>query len=339
MIQSVKLSTALFTLSFALSALAAGDAAYTVKNTLKIGGDGRWDLVTVDPATHLLYVTRSTHTQVIDPSSGKVTADIPGGAGLHGVALVPTANRGFITDGKDAQLIVFDMKSNEVLGKVPAADDADGIIYDAGSDRVLVACGDAAQLLVLDPKPDVKSLAVEKVDLGGKPEFLAADGKGRAFVNIQDKNQVAVVDLKTKSVVNRWDIGEGKSPTGLAIDPEKGHLFIGCRNEKLIVLNTADGKVIGDVAIGKGNDACAFDAPYALASCGDGTLAVVKESDEGKWTAVQTVSTATGARTAGLDPGTHQIYLPTAEFEPLKEGQRRPSAKPGTFKIVVVGRE
>ncbi len=338
MIRSLKLSATLLTLALASITFAAGDTPYSVKSTIKIGGDGRWDYVTVNPSTHLLYVTRSTHTQVIDPSSGKVTADIAGGAGLHGVALVPSANRGFLTDGKGAQLIVFDMQSNEVLGKVAAADDADGIIYDAGSDRVLVACGDAAQLLVLDPKPEVKSLSVEKVDLGGKPEFLAADGKGRAFVDLQDKNQIAVVDLKSKSVVNRWDIGEGKSPTGLAIDPDKGHLFIGCRNQKLIVLNTADGKVLGDVAIGKGNDACAFDAPYALASCGDGTLAVIKESDDGKWTAMQT-GTATGARTAALDPSTHEIYLPTADFDPPKEGQRRPTAKPGTFKIVVVERE
>jgi DNA-binding beta-propeller fold protein YncE len=338
MIRSLKLSATVLTLTFASITFAAGDAPYSTKSTMKIGGDGRWDYVTVDSSTHLLYVTRSTHTQVIDPS-GKVTADIAGGKGLHGVALVPSANRGVITDGKGAELIVFDMQSNEVLGKVAAADDADGIIYDAGSDRVLVACGDAAQLLLLDPKADLKSAAVEKIDLGGKPEFLAADGKGRAFVNLQDKNQIAVVDLKTKSVVNRWDIGEGKSPTGLAIDPDKGRLFIGCRNEKLIVMDTSDGKVLAEVPIGKGNDACAFDAPYALASCGDGTLAVIKETDDGKWSAQQTVSTASGARTAAVDTSTHQVYLPTAEFEPLAQGQRRPTAKPGSFKIIVVGRQ
>lgn len=316
----------------------AASGGYAVTSTIKVGGEGRWDYVTVD-ANHHLYVTRSTHTQVIDPATGKVIADIPGGGGLHGTALVPSAHRGFITDGRDAKLLVFDLKTNEVLGKIDASDDADGVIYDAGSDRVLVCCGDANALLALDPNADLATAKASKVDLGGKPEFLAADGKGRAFVNVQDKNEIAVVDLKTLAVTARWKTGTGTSPTGIAIDPTHGRLFVGCRNEKMVVLDTTNGDVLGELPIGNGNDACAFDTDTAFASGGDGTLTVIKEASAGHFVVAGTVKTMPGARTMGLDASTHTLYLPTAEFGPTTPDQRRPTPKPDSFTIVVVAKQ
>ena len=317
------------------SAASAGDLA--VLKEIHIGGPGRWDYVAVDPASHNLYVTRSTHTQVIDPVSGKLVADIAGGQGLHGTAIVPSSGRAFVTDGRAAKLLVIDTKANTLLGTIDAADDADGTIYDSGTDRVLVSCGDANQMLVLDPHADLASAKVDKIDLGGKPEFLAADGQGRAFVCLNDKNVVAVVDIKAQKVTARWPLGTGTSPAGLALDVENGHLFVGCHNDKAIVMSTTDGKVLAEPPIGHGNDACLFDpgTGHAFASGGDGTLTVIGESSPGAFTALQTLRTKPGSRTAGLDSATHTVYVPAVEQMPAGDG-KRPTAKPDSFSILVM---
>ena len=321
-----------------LSAAAAASAAdLTVSKEIHIGGPGRWDYVSVDPVTHNLYVTRSTHTQVIDPVAGKVVADIAGGQGLHGTAIVPSANRAFVTDGRGAKLLVVDTKTNTLLGTTDAAEDADGTIYDPGTDRVLVSCGDANQMLIVDPHADLASMKVEKVDLGGKPEFLAADGQGRAFVCLNDKSLIAVVDIKTQKVTDRWPIGTGTSPAGLALDEKNGRLFVGCHNDKAIVMSTADGKVLAEPPIGHGNDACLFDpgTGHALASGNDGTLTVIGESSPGAFTVLQTIRTKPGSRTAGLDPATHTVYVPAVDQLPAVDG-KRPAAKPDSFSILVI---
>ena len=317
-----------------IPAAAAGD--YAVAETLKVGGEGRWDYAVVGDDKRL-YVTRETHEQVIDLATGKVVADIPGGERLHGTALVPSAGRAFITDGEAAKLLVVDLKTDKVIGKVDAADDADGAIYDAGSNRVLVACGDANQLVVVDPNADLDTAKPEKIDLGGKPEFLAADGRGRAFVCLEDKDQIAVVDLKAMKVTDRWPLGGGTSPAGLAIDAKAGRLFVGCHNGKLVVLNTDGGTVEAELPIGKGNDAVAFDPVTGdlFASCGDGTLTVAKADADGRFAVAQTVQTKPGARTMALNPATHALYLPAAETKRV-EGQRYPAVVPGTFGVLVL---
>jgi DNA-binding beta-propeller fold protein YncE len=318
---------------------APGDAGpYHVSQTFHIGGQGAWDYLTVDPEHHLLFVPRSTHTMVLDAQTGKTVADIPGQKRNHGVALVPAAGRGFITDGNDASVTVFDLKTYAVLGKVKTDTDSDGVIYDPASDRVLVVCGDPGLLFPIKPDLDLSTgTADPKVDLGGKPEFLAADGKGRAYINLNDKNQVAVVDTKTMTVVDKWPTAPGGSPVGMSMDVAKRRLFIGCRKpQKLIVMDADNGKVLADIPIGAGVDATKF-AGDIFASCGDGSLTVVRETTPDNFQAIQTVQTPRGARTMGVDPAARTLFLPTAEFLPLAEGQTRPRAKPDTFMIVVVG--
>jgi hypothetical protein len=173
------------------------------------------------------------------------------------------------------------------------------------------------------------------VDLGGKPEFLAADGQGKAYINLVDKNQVAVVDTKTMKVLNKWPTAPGGSPVGMSMDVPHRRLFIGCRKpQKLIVMSADDGKVLADLPIGAGVDATKFGGD-AFASCSDGTLTVARETSPGQFQVVQTAHTPRGARTMGIDPATHTLYLPTAELGPA-EGQSRPRPKPGTFMVVVV---
>jgi len=310
---------------------------YRVSQTFHVGGEGGWDYLTVDPDHKLLFVPRSTHTMVLDASTGKTVADIPGQKRNHGVALVPSAGRAFITDGADASVTVFDLKTYAVLGKVKVAEDADGVIYDPASGKVLVVCGDAGSMIPISPDLDLATgKADAAVELGGKPEFLAADGQGKVYINLVDKDQVAVVDTKTMKVLSKWPTSPGGSPVGMSMDVARRRLFVGCRKpQKLVIMSADDGKVLADFPIGTGVDATKFDGD-ALASCGDGTLTVTRETTPGKFQVIQTVQTPRGARTMGIDPPTHTLYLPTAELEPPMEGQSRPRPKPGSFMIVVV---
>src|SRR5262249_14769040 len=159
-------------------------------------GSGGWDYFTVDSPTHRLFVPRSTHTMVIDSESGKTIADMPGQKIAHGVAIVPSVGRGFISDGGgDGAVVIFDLKTYAVIGSIAAQPDADGIIFDPASGRVLVVSGDGGTLMTV--KPDINP-GTGKIDepivLGGKPEFLASDGTGKVYVNLVDRNEVAVVD-------------------------------------------------------------------------------------------------------------------------------------------------
>lgn len=311
---------------------------YQIAEIFKVGGPGGWDYVTVDPEHKHIYLPRTTHTMVLDAATGKSVADIPGQKGNHGVALVPSAGRGFITDGKDGSVMVFDLKTFEVLGKVKAAEDADGVIYDPASGKVLVSCGDAGVMIPIAPDVDLKvGQADPAVRLGGKPEFLVSDGQGKVFINLVDKDQVAVVDTKTMKVIDKWPTAPGGAPVGMSMDREHRRLFVGCRKpQKLIVMSANDGKVLADLPIGAGVDATQFDNGYIFASCRDGSLTVAQETSPGKFQVVQDLKTKPGAKTMAVDPTTHTIFLPTAEFGKEKDARSRPIAKPETFMVVVV---
>lgn len=329
--------TSLPILLFASLSPAPAQTGWRVEKTINVGGAGGWDYLTVDPQTHRLYVPRSTHTMVIDSDTGKTIADIPGQKIAHGVAVVPAAGRGFITDGGgNGAIVIFDLKTNAILGSIVAQPDADGIIYDPASGRVVVVSGDGGTLMTLKPDIDPKTGKIDPpIELGGAPEFLASDGAGKVFVNLMDKDEVAVVDMKARKVAARWPVTPGGAPVGMTIDTAKRRLLIGCRKpRKLIVMSTSDGKVLADLPIGDHVDAVKIDSGRIFASCGDGTLAVAGETSPGKFAIVRTVTTPKGARTMGVDPTTHKIYLPAAMPGP---GEPQPK-RPGNFVIVVVSR-
>jgi DNA-binding beta-propeller fold protein YncE len=318
---------------------ASAQSTWKVQNTFHVGGPGGWDYVTVDAPNHRLFVTRSTHTQAIDETTGKVLGDIPGQIRSHGVALVPGLDRGFITDGGgQGAIIIFDLKTYAVLGKIAAMPDADGIIYDARQKVVLAVSGDGNALMTIQPDIDVKTGKMDApIQLGGGPEFLAADGAGKVYINLEDKNMIAKVDLKTRKVEAQWPVTPGGHPVGMAMDTAKHLLFVGCRNPQILVIMNADtGAVVDSLPIGKGVDATKFDAGVAYASAGDGTLTMVSMQG-GKWAVVQTVKTAASARTMGVDEITHKSYLPAAEILPAVGGAR-PQAKPDSFMIIEVGK-
>lgn len=319
--------------------LVQAQSGWKVSKTFHIGGEGGWDYVTADPDNHRLFVPRSTHTMILDADSGKILGDVPGQKIAHGVAIVPRLSRGFITDGGGSgAVIVFDLKSYSVLGRLAAVPDADGIIYDPGTDLILISAGDSNSLLAFKPGIDPQNGKIDAaIPLEGAPEFLAADGQGKAYVNLEDKSLVAVVDLHARKVVARWTVAPGGQPVGMSMDPKLHLLFIGCRKpQQLVVMNTENGKVEDSLPIGVGVDATAFYDSQAFASCRDGSLTVA-DLKNGKLKLDAIVKTPEGARTLAVDRTNHRLYLPTAEFEPATTG--RPKAKPGTFMILVVERQ
>ena len=323
---------------FAGALSASAQTQWHVAKTLPIGEAGFWDYVTVDAPHHRFFVTRSTHTIAVDENTGKVIGDIPGQIHSHGVALVPELGRGFITDGGGSgAIIVFDLKTYQVLGSLKAIPDADGIIYDAAAQKIVATSGDGNALLTVSPNVDPKSGKLDpQIDLGSGPEFLAADGAGKIYVNLPDKNEVAVVDMHTRKVTARWPVAPGGEPVGMAIDEAAHLLFVGCRNpHMMIVMSSETGKVVASLPIGPGVDATRYFAGQAFASSGgDGTLTVVGKRN-GKWAVEQTIKTQMGARTMGLDKSRRRIFLPTAELLPAPAG-KKPQPKPGTFRIVEV---
>jgi DNA-binding beta-propeller fold protein YncE len=320
--------------------------AYRVVKTLKIGGEGRWDLFAIDSRTQRLYVPRTDHVLVLDANEGKVLGQIDGTNGVHGVALVPELERGFTSNGKDASITVFDLKTLAVLGKVKAGTNPDAILYEPATKRVLCFNGKSNDVTAIDAAADpAKDPSPARLELGGKPELAVADGKGQVFVNLEDTSEVVRFDAKTLNVTARWKVAPGQQPSGLAIDVEHHRLFAGCGNKMMVVLDSETGKVLAAPPVGQGVDGAGFDPATATAftSNGEGTLTAVRETSPGKFEVVQTLATQKGAKTMAIDPATHRIYLPTAEFGPAPaptpdQPRPRPSVVPGSFVILVVDR-
>jgi len=312
-----------------------GPSGYKLTATWKPGGEGRWDYLTVDPAAGRLYIARENRIQVLDTSTGALVGEVPGINGAHGIALVPGANRGFATSGRDGKVIVFDLATlKPAADPIIAGTKPDAVIYDPKTDRVIVMNGGSDNITVIDP---ATAKVVGTIPLPGAPEFAATDGAGRLFVNLEDKSQTVAIDAQAMKVQNVWPLAPGQAPTGLAIDPAGHRLFAGCANRHLIVLDDNAGKVVGDLPIGDHVDATRFDPEtgYAFSSNGDGTLTVAAADSTGHFEVLDTVPTKIGARTMELDPKTHAIYLCTADFGPPDASAHgRPKPLPGTFVVL-----
>jgi DNA-binding beta-propeller fold protein YncE len=328
-------------LIIAASALAEGPG-YHVINTFKLGGEGGWDYLTLDANSRYLYISRGTHVIVMNADSGTVEGDIPDTPGVHGIALAPDLGRGFVSNGREGTVTIFDLKSLKVIGKVKAGDNPDAILYDPATKRVFTFNGRSHDSTAIDAA-NGNVLATIKLD--GKPEFAVSDANGKVFVNIEDKSELTEIDPDKLQVKSTWPLAPCEEPSGLAID-RKGHrLFAGCNNQMMAVVDADNGKVITTLPIGKGVDATAFDPDngFAFASCGDGHLTIVKEDSKDKFSVAENVSTQEGARTMALDAKTHNVYLVTAKFGPPPAptpAQPHPwhSILPDTFTVLVVGK-
>ncbi len=324
----------LTTLFFARQVVAAdaGSGDYKVLKKLKVGGDGGWDYLTMDPVARRLYIARSNRVMVYDVEQEKLVGEVANTPGVHGVALVAKVDRGFASNGGDSSVTSFDLKTLAERKKIKVGTRPDAIIYDPASNQVFTLNASGSSTAIDPEKEEVTGT----IELGGKPEFAVSNEKGQIFVNLEDKSEVLAIDAYKRTIVHRWPLEPGKEPAGLAIDKARNRLFSTCHNQQMIALDAATGKVVGSAAIGKGTDACAFDLERSLAfsSNGDGTLTIVKEADDGKLSVVQTLETQSGARTMAFDAKTHNLYLVTAK---PKAGQRR-SYEPDSFVILVVGK-
>ena len=321
---------------------ATGKSGYHLIKKVKLGGEGGWDYLTVDPASRHLFISRGTHVMVVNADEGKVVGDIPNTQGVHGIALVQDMSKGFTSNGKTATSTVFDMKTLQPLGEAATEKNPDAIIYDPASKRVFTFNGGSDSATAIDA---ATGKAVGTIALGGGPEFAASDGKGHVFVNLEDKSQLVKFDPLTLKVEKTWTLAPCESPSGLAIDAEHEILVVGCHNKMMAFVDGSSGTVVGTVPICQGVDANRFDPAtgFAFASCGDGTVTVAHEDSPDKFSVVDTITTQRGARTMELDTSNHNLYLVSADFGPTpaatpEHPRPRPPMIPDTFTLLIFGR-
>jgi DNA-binding beta-propeller fold protein YncE len=301
-----------------------------------LGGEGFWDYIAIDTLARRLYISRSSHVMVVDADNYKVVGDIPGIHGVHGIAIAPEFGRGFITEDEANRITIFDLRTLKKTATAKTGNSPDGMIYDSSSKRVFVFSGDGKVTAVNAATGEV----VGSGELGGSPEFAASDGRGHIYNNLEDKSEVVQIDSRTLQVLNRWSLAPGESPSGMTVDAVHHRLFVGCRNRKLVVMNSDTGKVVTTVPIGDGVDANRFDPATDLvfSSNGDGTLTIVHEDSENAFSVIASVPTQRGARTMELDPKTHRVYLVTAQLGPQPaQPHTPPPMVPGTFELLVYG--
>jgi YVTN family beta-propeller protein len=327
---------AVFTIS-----LAALAQKYEVTGQIPVPGEGGWDYLYADSDSRTLYVAHNTQVDVIDLDSGKPGAPITGMKHVHGIAVAHDLGRGFISDGGDNVVVVFDLTSHAVLQKVTAGKNPDGILYDPASKRVFAFNGRSNDVTAID---GATGNVAGTVALDGKPEFPVTDAAGNIYDNIEDKSEIVRIDPQALKVTATWPLAPCDEPSGLAYGAAGKRLFAVCDNKKMAVVNAETGKVVTTVAIGDGPDATVYSADKKLvfSSNGeDGNLTVVKQESADKYSVASTVKTEKSGRTLALDAKTGKIYIAAAQFGPAPaptadNPHPRPRIVSGSFHLIVV---
>jgi DNA-binding beta-propeller fold protein YncE len=325
-----------------LAAIAFGSTGYHIIKKIPLGGgEETWDFATVDESARRLYLTHETEVKVLNADTGKVIAAITDLKGAHGVALAREFKRGFITNGLNATVTMFDLTTFEKISDLPAGNLPDAIVYDPSTKRVF-------SFNTVGRNSTVINAAAGKVegsiDLDGKPEFIVADGEGRLFVDLVDKGMLAVIDSRKLTIEQRWPVTGCDRPTSMAMDKKSDRLFVGCRNLQLFVMDSRNGRLITSLPIGDNVDTTAFDPATGLifSSTEDGIVTVIHEDNPDSFKVVDTIKTQRGSQTMALDQKTHRLFVPYGEVEKL------PPASPGgkvkkkvvvnTFGLLIIGR-
>ena len=325
-----------------LGATAIAEDPYKFLNEIPIGGEGGWDILTVDAAARRLYLSHATKVVVVDLEKNAVAGEIADTPGVHAFVAAPEVQRGFSTNGKENKASVVDLKTLHTVSKIDTGESPDALVYDSKHGEVYIFNHRGSSVTVIDAKT---SKVAATISLGGGPEFAAVDPTAdRVYVNIEDKSEVAAIDTAKHEVVAHWPLAPGEEPSGIALDAAHHRLFSTCHNKMMTMLDIQSGKVVGTAPIGSGVDGAAFDdsTQLAFASCGEGVTTILKEETPEKLNVIQTLKTERGARTMALDPKTHRIYLPTAQFEPAPSpspgsSPARPKIVPNTLKLLVYG--
>lgn len=318
-----------------LPAFLQAQTGMKVVNTFSVPGDGKWDYLTSGP-DNKLYVSHGTQVNVIDKKTGKPLSVFNDLSGVHGIALDVHNGKGFISNGKDNNVVVFDMKTSAVLSKVVTGTNPDAIMYEPMSKTIVTGNGKSKSVSVIDP---VTLKVTATVDIGGKPEAIVSDQEGKLYVNLEDKAAIAVIDVKTWKVVRTIKLApHGEDPAGLAIDVKNKLLFVGCGNQKLLVVQLSNDAVIAAIPIGEDCDGVAYNAhtQTIYASNADGTLNIIKQTGPKQFKAEKALITQKGARTLAVDESTNSVYLSVADLTKEKDASGRAAVVPGTFKVLVV---
>jgi len=313
----------LFACFILLGASTSSSGNYSVIKKIPIPGQGSWDYLTVDDGARRLYVSHGTQVDVLDLDSGAIVGKIENTLGVHGIAVAAEIGRGFVSDGQSSTVTIFDLKTLKTIAEVPTGKKPDAIIYDPATSRVFAFNGGSNSATVIEAK-DGKVAGT--IDLGGGPEYAAADGKGYVYDNLEDESLVLKINSRTLKVEQRWPTAPCASPSSMAMDPANRRLFLGCRSRVMAVMNADSGQIITALPIGDHVDATAFDVETRLIfnSNGEGTVTVIHQDSPDKYSMIETVKTLPRAKTSALDPKTHQLFLSTAES--------------GQFEVLVVGK-
>jgi DNA-binding beta-propeller fold protein YncE len=317
-------------------------ANYTVSRSFPLGGSAGWDYLALEASGARLFVSRGDHVDVVETVSGKLTATIANTAGVHGIAFAPALTRGFTSNGRSNTVSVFELDTLRVIHEIPVSGKKpDAILYEPRHNYIITANGESANLSIIDAGA---LQAAGTVPLPGPPEFMATDGAGMVYVNIEtEPGKLVAVDAKSLTVKATWALPGCSNPTGLALDAAHHRLFSVCANQVMAITDSLSGKQIARVVIGRGPDAAAFDSDLGLifSSNGiDGTLTVIHQETPDEYRVIATVTTQVSARTMALDPATHKIFLAAAKLgatPPATEEQPhpRPSIVPDSFGILV----
>ncbi len=314
---------------------------YHLLKKVLIGGEGGWDYLSADPQHRTLYIAHSTQVDVYDLDRDTIIGHIYNTEGVHGIAIAEAARHGFISCGKSNSVVMFDLRSFDTLKRIPVGVHPDAIIYDLDTRHVFAMNAVSKSVSVIDA---ATGNVIATVPLPGRPEFAASDDHGHIYVNLEDKSEVVKISAGSNEVVSVWPVAPGAEPSAMAIDRGKDRLFIGCGNQKMVVMSSRDGRVIATFPIGKGIDAARFDPfnYFVFAACGEGTTTILREIAADSFAVVQVLPTQPGARTIALDTHTHDIYLVTAQFGPpppatADHPHPHPSIVPGTFVLLKYG--
>lgn len=322
--------------------LCASEPAFRLQNTWKLGGDGSWDYMAVDPAARILYIARLNRIMLVDAQTGKLVTEITGLTHAHGIAFDDEGKVGYISDGGAGKILVFDRASHNILRTIPAGKNPDAVLFEPTRRRVFAFNGGSHDATVIDA---ASNSVIATIPMPGRPEFSVTDGAGNVFVNVEDTSTVLRIDAGSLKTTASWSLAPGETPSGLAIDAAGHRLFSVCDNKKMIILDSDTGKVIASPSIGEGADAVVFDPARRLvfSSNGEsGTISVISAARSG-YGPLQTLTTKVGARTMAIDPSSGAVYTVSAALgakPPASSAnpKRRPPILPDSFVVLVYSR-
>ncbi len=305
-------------------------------DSFRVAGEGGWDYIATNNGK--VYVSHSSQVNIISEVNGDSLGVLLGTTGVHGIAFYNDDNKIYTSNGRLNNVFVFNEKTFQKIKEIPTGINPDAIFFEPYSKKIITCNGRSNSLTIIDPEKDE---VISTIQLEGNPETAVSDGQGKVFINIENKSEMAVVDIKSMKLLSYWPIAPGESAAGLAIDTKTHRLFAGCENQLLIVMNCENGKIISSLPIGKGSDGVVFDEKKGLiySSNGEGTVTVIKEMPGDNYKVLQSIKTTPSARTIAVNQNTHELFLPAAnvETEPAVAGQRpRRKIVPGSFKILKI---